>query len=291
MPDRCSVRATTGASAPEGVRATHPADAGATTSDPAKAKTSDQILADEVWQGLGELRRPAPGLFFAGLSGGLDVGFSAFFMAVALTLLEPGTSPLLTRVVLGNMYATGFIFVILGRSEIFTEHTTLAVFPVLRGEATLRQLSRLWAIIYVSNLTGAVIFALFAVELGLRLGVVDLSAFEVISQELVRHRPLTILLSAIAAGWLMGLLSWLATAAQDTLSRMVVVWLITFVMGFAGLHHSIVGSVEVLSGVFSDTATTAADYGHFLLWTTLGNTLGGVTLAAVVKYSHAVRAS
>ena len=259
--------------------------------DPAKAKTSDQILDEEVLQGLGELRRPAPGLVLAGLSAGLDVGFSSFFMAVALTLLGPEASPLLTRIVLGNMYAIGFIFVILGRSELFTEHTALAMFPVLRGAATVRQLSRLWALIYVSNLTGAVLFAFFSTELGLRLGVVDAEAFGTISQELVRHDVTTILLSGLAAGWLMGLLSWLVAAAQDTLSRIAVVWLVTFGMGFAGLHHCIVGSVEVLGGVFANAGTTPGAYGHFLLWTTLGNIVGGVMLVAVVKYSHAVRSA
>jgi formate/nitrite transporter FocA (FNT family) len=43
--------------------------------------------------------------------------------------------------------SSGFLFVILGRSELFTEHTTLAVLPVLDGRASLRQLGRLWGLI------------------------------------------------------------------------------------------------------------------------------------------------
>jgi formate/nitrite transporter FocA (FNT family) len=257
--------------------------------DPSTARTSQEILEEEVGHGLAEIRRDARGLLLSGFSAGLDIGFSAFFMAVVLTLLDPTASPLTTRFLMGNMYAIGFIFVILGRSELFTEHTTLAVFPVLSGQATLSDLGRVWGLVYVSNLVGGALFALFAVVLGLRLGVVDPAAFQAISAELVDHDALTILLSAVAAGWLMGLLSWLVAAAQDTLSRVVVVWLITFGMGVVGLHHCIVGTVEVLTAVFSRTGTTMGQYGFFLFWTTIGNAVGGVALVAILKYSHAVR--
>ena len=254
-----------------------------------QAKTSEQILAEEVWQGLSELRRSARGLLLSGFSAGLDLGFSVFFMGILLTLLDPGASPLLTRLLLANMYAVGFVFVILGRSELFTEHTSLAVFPVLRGDASLGQLGRLWGLVYTANLVGAVVFALFVTTLGPRMGLITSEAFTEISHELVRHDGLTMFLSAVAAGWLMGILSWLVAASQETLARVVVVWLITAGIGFAGLHHCILGSVEVLAGVLSGPDTTLADFGRFLVWSTLGNTAGGVALVAALKYSHAVR--
>jgi formate-nitrite transporter family protein len=253
------------------------------------AKTSEQILDEEVWHGLEELRRPAPGLLISGLSAGLDIGFSAFFMGVVLTTLDADASALLTRALTGGAYAIGFIFVVLGRSALFTEHTALAVFPVLRGSASLAELGRLWFLVYVSNLVGAALFAAFAVVLGPRLGVVEPWAFVQIASHLVDHEPFTILLSATAAGWLIGLLSWLVAASQETLARVVVVALITFAIGFAGLHHSIVGSVEVLTGVFSGEELGARHFAYFLGWTTLGNIVGGVALVAILKYGHAVR--
>ena len=67
------------------------------------------------------------------------------------------------RLLVANMYAVGFIFVVLGRSELFTEQTTLAVLPVLGGRATVRELLRLWGVVYVANLIGAAAFAGLAV--------------------------------------------------------------------------------------------------------------------------------
>lgn len=264
-------------------------DRSETSPDLDVAKTSGQILDEEVSHGLEELRRPAPGLLISGLSAGLDIGFSAFFMGVVLTLLDPNASMLLTRALLGIAYSIGFLFVVLGRSALFTEHTALAVFPVLRGSASLAELGRLWILVYVSNLVGATLFAVFAVALGPRLGAVEPWAFVEIASDLLDHDPFTILLSAIAAGWLIGLLSWLVAASQETLARVVVVGIITFAIGFAGLHHSIVGSVEVLTGVFSSAELGLRDFGYFLGWTTLGNIVGGVALVAVLKYGQATR--
>ena len=98
-----------------------------------------------------------------------------------------------------------------------------------------------------------------------------------------------ILVSAILAGWLMGLVSWLVTAGRDTISEIVFVWLVTGTIGLAHFHHCIVGSVEVLAAVFAGQGTTLADFGHFLLFSTLRNVIGGVFFVALVKYGHATK--
>lgn len=175
---------------------------------------------------------------------------------------------------------------ILGRSELFTEHTTLAVLPVLDGRATVVSLLRLWGIVYAANLLGGAIFASVAVVVGPALGVVTPTAFGDLAHGLVRHPWWVIVLSGTLAGWLMGLLSWLVTAGRDTISQVLLVWLVTTAIGLAGLHHSIMGSVEVLAAVFASQGVSPREYGHFLLWTTLGNAVGGVFFVALVKYSY-----
>ena len=90
------------------------------------------------------------------------------------------------------------------------------------------------------------------------------------------------------AGWLMGLLSWLVAAGRDTISQIVLVWLIADgdrLTPTCTTWSS--GTVEVLAGVFAGQGVDAADYGHFLLWTTLGNVVGGSFFVALIKYSHA----
>lgn len=143
--------------------------------------------------------------------------------------------------------------------------------------------------VYVANLIGAGVFAWFIVLIGPTLGIIAPQIFGEIAGPLIEHSWWVILLSAILAGWLMGLLSWLVAAGRDTISQVLFVWLTTAAIGFGHFHHSIVGTVEVLTGVFAVPGVGIGDYAHFLLWTTLGNGIGGTVFVALLKYSHVVR--
>lgn len=252
-------------------------------------KPARRILEQEIAEGLGEIRRSTTGLFISGLSAGLDVGFSLFLMAVMYTYAHGALPEPIVQILVANMYAVGFIFVIIGRSELFTEHTALATLPVLNGNATIIGLARLWGIVYSANLIGAAIFAFLATSIGPSLGVIEPATFGTIAEHVVAHSWWVILCSAILAGWMMGLLSWLVAAGRDTISQIFLVWLVTTSIGLGKLHHSIVGSVEVLAALFAGQGVTVADFGHFLLWATIGNSIGSVVFVAVIKYGHVVR--
>ncbi|MDQ4077324.1 MAG: formate/nitrite transporter family protein [Chloroflexota bacterium] len=243
-----------------------------------------QIVEQEMSEGLSEIKRSTPSLFLAGLSAGLDVGFSLLFIAVTMTLVEGQLSDLVIEILIANAYAIGFIFVVMGRSALFTEYTALATLPVLTGRASLSSLARLWGVVYLANLVGGAIFAALAALLGPALGVVDPAIFGEIARGVVGHPWQIILLSGVLAGWLMGLLAWLVAAGRDTISQVVFVWLVAASIGFGHFHHSIVGTIEVLAGIFSAQGITLVDFGHFLLWATVGNAVGGVVFVALIAY-------
>ena len=253
----------------------------------APKKAAKQILRHEIAEGLDALERPAVGLVVSGFSAGLDVGFSLFLMAVAVTRADGELPRAVEKLLVANLYSVGFIFVILGRSELFTEQTTLAVLPTLRGRSSIGRLLRLWGLVWASNVLGATAFALLASFIGPSLGVIEPRAFGEIAHRMTDHTASVILLSGVLAGWLMGLLSWLVAAGRDTISQIVMVWLVTTAIGFAGLHHVVLGSVEVLAGAFAGQGISPADIVRFLVWTTLGNALGGTVFVAILKYGLA----
>jgi formate/nitrite transporter FocA (FNT family) len=78
-------------------------------------------------------------------------------MASMLTLLPGSASEPAIRIGLANMYSIGFLLAVPGRSGLFTEHTTLAVMPVLDGRASIFELLRVWVLVFFGNITGAVI--------------------------------------------------------------------------------------------------------------------------------------
>lgn len=257
------------------------------TPEPEATRSYREILDQEIRQGVDELERPAAGLFTSGLSAGLDIGFSVLLMAVVLTLVDDRLPEPIARLLVASAYSIGFIFVILGRSELFTEHTTLAVLPVLDRRASLARLGRLWGLVYAGNLLGATAFAAMVVWVAPALGVAEPEAFGELASSMLGHRAWVVVASGVLAGWLMGLMSWLVVASRDTISQIFVVSLIATTIGLAHLHHAIVGTAEVLAGAFATGEVTAGEFAHFLLWTTTGNILGGVCFVALIKYGHA----
>src|SRR4051794_2764537 len=105
-----------------------------------------------------ELHRPASALAWSGLAAGLSMGFS--FVAEGLLRSHLPNAPWRPLVVnLG--YPLGFLIIIIGRQQLFTENTLTAIIPLLarRNLSTLYTVLRLWAIVLMANLAGAHIFA------------------------------------------------------------------------------------------------------------------------------------
>ncbi|WP_369335243.1 formate/nitrite transporter family protein [Natrialba sp. PRR66] len=248
-----------------------------------------EVLDSLIESGLHEINRERSGLLLSSLSAGLDIGFGPLMMAVVLTLSQNGLDAPTTELLLASVYPIGFAFVILGRSELFTEHTTLAVIPALDGQASTRQVARLWGLVYVGNIVGGLLFTCLAVLLMPGVGVVSPGAFETISLTLVSHEFHWLFVGGIFAGWLMGLLAWLITAAQGTTSRLLIIWIVTATIGLLHLPHSIAGNVEVLFGLVTSAAVSPLDYLAFLALATLGNAFGGAIFVGVLKYGHVVR--
>ncbi|HEX5817917.1 MAG TPA: formate/nitrite transporter family protein [Gemmatimonadales bacterium] len=249
-------------------------------------KSYHTILEQQMAQAEEELERPAGSLLLSGLTAGLDVGFGPLAMVVLLTATSTVFPKPVQEILAANLYAVGFILVVMGRSALFTEQTASAVGPVLAGRVGVGRLLRLWGLVLVANVAGGAIFALFATRVGIGMGIAEASKFGELAGKLVTQTSPVMFASAIGAGWLMGLLAWLVVASRDSVSQIAVVWIITFVLGFLGLHHSIAGTVEVLAGVFVGQGATLADYARFLVLAVLGNAVGGAFFVAALKFAH-----
>lgn len=251
-------------------------------------KPYKEMLVGELHEGISTYERSSLGLLVSSISAGIDLSFSVLLIVIAHSLLAGAGEATLTFTE-AMLYPVGFVFVVLGRAELFTEQTTLAIVPVLHGRASLRSLCWLWATVYVGNLLGmAAMIALFSV-LGPELELATSSDIEQVAAGVLHRSGWVILLSGALAGWLVGLLSWLLTATRDTVSQIVLVWLVAMVIGLGGLHHSIVGAGEVLGGVLAGSRTSIVDFVHFLWWVTVGNVLGGFVFALLLKYSEGTR--
>ena len=161
---------------------------------------------------------------------------------------------------------------------------------MLNGQATFKSLFSLWIIIYVGNLIGGYIFGIIVLQFNAGTHLISLDLFHFVSQKMIAYSSGNILVSSIMAGWLMGTLSWLLSSAQDTLSRVAMIFFITFIISIAGLHHCIAGSIEIFMAYFANANNiTGLEFLKFQGLATLGNIIGGVVLVALVKYAHSKR--
>jgi formate/nitrite transporter FocA (FNT family) len=248
-------------------------------------KSQMLILRHTEEAALTQLERNSKGLILSGISAGLDIGFSVLLMAVVLAAFTGIFPHPVVKFIVGNMYPIGFIFVVLGRSELFTEHTTLAILPVLQRLSSIKKLLRLWLLVYLSNIFGGLIFSLILSYFANSLHFFHASALNEIADDFIKYNWWTKLLSAALAGWLMGLLAWLVAASRETISQLAVIFIITGAIGIAGLPHCIVGNIEVASSMFTGHVSFA-QYISFLIPVTLGNIIGGVFFVSILKFNH-----
>lgn len=244
------------------------------------------ILEREMENALREMRRPPKGVFLSGLSAGLNLSFGALLMAMALTFSGGFESRLVQQVTLGGVSSIAFLFVVIGQTELFTAHSTMAILPVLDGRASVGDLGRVWGVTYVANLVGCALFASLVAAIGPSMGIVTADAFGTLATALLPYPWWVIFTSGVLAGWLMGLVTWLSAASRDTVSQVLFVVIVTSVIGFGPFHHSILGTTEVLAAMFLGQGVTFGEYGHFLLWTTAGNVVGGGVFVGLLNYGH-----
>ena len=238
-----------------------------------------EVIREEGEQ---ELQRSIPALAWSGLAAGLSMGFSMLGEGMIYHGL-PASS--WRKLVAGFGYTLGFIIVVLGRQQLFTENTLTPILPLMQ-DMTWRKFGRvmtLWATVLATNLLGALLFAW---------AIADTSLFKAGMQHTltaIGHHALRpfapMFLGAVFAGWLVALMVWLLPAAET--ARVVIIMLLTYVISVAGFAHLIAGSVEAFYLVLRGGLSWPGYFTQFMIPTFLGNVVGGVVLVAALNHAQA----
>lgn len=233
-------------------------------------------------EGEKELERPFSGLAWSGLAAGLSIGFS-FIMQAYLHAGLPDAP--WRRLVASFGYSLGFLIVILGRQQLFTETTLTALIPALtrRDLPTFLGTLRVWAVVLVTNLIGTLVFAAISAQPGV-FQPAAFAAMEELSAHLLAQPFWQVVITGGSAGWLIGLMVWLLPAAGA--ARPLIIILLTYVIALCQFPHIIAGSVEAAFGVFAGHASVGDYLYRFLLPVLVGNAFGGTALAALLNHAQ-----
>lgn len=231
-----------------------------------------------------ELSRPTSALAWSGFAAGLSMGSSFVGQALFKTYLPDGRWQ---PIVVNLGYPLGFLIVIIGRQQLFTENTLTAIIPLLakRNVSTLLRVARLWAVVLAANLVGAHLFAWVIGNTPMFKPEVQASMLALAKQ--AAHVTFgAAVLRGIFAGWLIALVVWML-AAVDT-GRVAIIFLITYIVGLASLTHIIAGAVEVLFLPMTGAASWPSIAWGYLLPTLIGNIIGGTSLTAALNHAQVV---
>ena len=244
--------------------------------------TTGEILEETLQDGREELARGSAGLALSGLGAGLNVSFSALALGIVGAL--SGGVGLLAYAA----YPIGFIFVMLSRQQLFTTNTVTPVVVVLdEDRSQLWNMLRMWGILFVTNVLGALIFA-FAVT---HTEILPASALNVLLEEAAHKMEngfLALLVKGVIGGWLVAFVVWLVASARDTTSQLLLIWGPVFLIPATGLVHCIAGSSELMISVFGGETSWGEFLVGFLLPATLGNAIGGVVLVTLLNYGQTI---
>ena len=235
-------------------------------------------------EGEDELKRSSAALAWSGLAAGLSMGFSLVAEGLlAADLPQSQWSPLISK--LG--YCVGFLIVVLGRQQLYTETTLTAVLPLLsrRNLSTAVSVLRLWSIVLAANLAGAYLFALCVGKTAIFSPHIQ-QMFADVGRPSMDGGFGVIFLRAIFAGWLIALMVWLLPGAES--ARVSIIIITTYLIGLGGFNHVIAGSVKVLYLVVTGATSWSAFLIKFFLPTLLGNIAGGVSLVAFLGHAQVV---
>jgi formate/nitrite transporter FocA (FNT family) len=242
-----------------------------------------EIWEDALDEGERRLERGSVALAATGLLGGVDVMFGVIALVVSAAALS-AVMPEQTAHLFGSLtFGLGLVFITIGRAELFTENFLLPVASVYTGRSSLRALARLWAITLAGNLAGLLLMALIFAPHGV-LPPDGLKAAGKISDTYTTRAVVPALLSAVAGGALMTLLTWLAAAAENEVTRLFLSLLAGFVLVAPSLNHAVVGFGEIVFGMVAGTATgTVGDLARTFGLAVVGNLIGGIALVTTTR--------
>jgi formate/nitrite transporter FocA (FNT family) len=230
-----------------------------------------------------EINRSAASLLMSALAAGMVIGFSFLASGFAHHVAPEAYR----RAATAAVYPLGFIFVIVARSELFTENTLDPIIPLLerRDRETFVKLLRMWALLLIGNLVGALIFG----SVLARTAVVDADLRPSLLQTAVTATSGGfghVLYAGVFAGWLIALLSWLLSSTMQTGAQIALIWLCTAPISAFHFRHSIAGSVEAFYRAALGDASWGEMLGNFVVPSVLGNAIGGVLLVALLNYGQ-----
>lgn len=184
------------------------------------------------------------------------------------------------KVVASLFFGVGLCIIVFTGAELFTSNALYMTAGSLSGRATISHAVRLWVLCYLGNLAGAVLFALLLVGAGVTDDMPTTHALFTGAAHKVEQSARIIFFKGILANWVVCLAVWVGLHMKEDLARITAIILVVFVFLYLGFEHSIANMGTFSVALLGHGTITVGDAIHNLIWSTLGNLVGGGGLVA-----------
>lgn len=232
-------------------------------------RTFDQV----VEKGRPRLYRTPVELLASGTIAGVEIALGV----LAFLSVEQATG---SKLLAGLAFSIGFIALLLGNSELFTEGFLVPVVVVAAKEATYGQLVRFWALTLLGNLVGGWV-TMWAV----------VTAFPAIRSGAVRNGAtfatssltLSTFLLAVLAGVAMTLLTRMRNGTDNDVAKVVASVAVAFLVAGLSMYHSVLDTLFIFGGIHAGGAYGYGNWIVFFAWSVAGNVVGGLGVTTALR--------
>jgi formate/nitrite transporter FocA (FNT family) len=256
------------------------------------AAEPDEIYARTREEGRRRLARPVLELAATALVGGFDVAFGVIAFGLAAGAVVGRTGPSTAHLIGALAFGIGFVFVVVGKSELFTENFLVPIAGLDRGSRdSWLKLGELWTGAFVLNLVGGAVLAVIASSAGVLPGSPQAELVR-LADQLGGQAAGAAFLSAVVAGALMTLMTWFVEGAAESMGvRILMSWIVGALIALGTFNHAIVSTVEMVFGLRYSAAVDVADLLRNLGLATAGNLAGGLLLVTFARTAQALAGS
>jgi len=246
-----------------------------------RSSTTAKVVHEAIrLEGTEELERPSSSLWWSGIAAGLTMGCSMIAEGILLARLPEAPW---RELVASFGYSLGFLFVTMGRQQLFTETTLTVMLPVLHKTHGPGDVARYWAIVFVGNIVATLLFAA-AVTIPQLFPADVAHSFTRLGTEAAAPGFLPVLIKAVFAGWLVALMVWLMPASGS--AKFLVIIAVTWLLAAAKFSHVIAGSAETAFAAMQGAIGWRDYLIGFLVPAFIGNSVGGVVFVALLNHAQ-----
>jgi formate/nitrite transporter FocA (FNT family) len=243
---------------------------------------TDSPLEDEledaftrmVGEGTQRLHRSMREVLVTGFFGGTEV---AMGVLAYLAVRDATGSPLLG----GLAFSIGFLALLLGRSELFTEGFLVPVTTVAAKRASVSQLLRLWGGTLVANLAGGWVLMWLIMTAFPRLHTQTIESATHFALAPLSTETFAL---AVLGGAAITLMTRMQHGTDSMPAKIVAAVAGAFLLAGLEMFHSILDSLIIFGALQTGDASFGyLDWARWFSYTVVGNILGGLVLVTLLR--------